>query len=312
MFSFLSVGWGLIADVDIESERLRSLGHQRFAIWSIHRIISLRTYHGTLSYLPVTQSTVDDKPMMNGNGIDRSQSTALMPNGLKHSMSYNTALNCPDCNGEGDCEMCDNTFADVLSLETNSIHPSTYRSRADTWYSANSRKSAYFSTAESVYQSVNDQISGYDSDTENINYSVQMYGPASKLPALTTPVPNTWTSETGEFVMVHAVYESHISSECLFAPAAKLNDGIIWMLVIRAGISRQELFKFLLALNSGTHIPTTVHEHIQMIPVSAFRIEPSTTQGHYSIDGERIDVGPLQCEIFPGIAKILAPHYATD
>lgn len=308
MFSFLSIGWGLIADVDIESERLRSFGHQRFAIWSIHRIISLRTYHGTLSYLPATH-LVDAKSSANG---DRSYSTNPPINGLKHSMSYNTALNCPECTGDCDCEMCDNTFSDVLSLETNSIHPSTYRSRADTWYSANSRKSAYYSTTDSVYQSVNDQISTNDSDTENCNYSVRMYGPASSLPALTTPVPVTWTSETGEFVMVHAVYESHISSECMFAPAAKPNDGIIWMLVIRAGVSRQELFKFLLALSSGTHIPATTHEYIQMIPVTAFRIEPSGSQGCYSIDGERVEVGPLQCEVFPGIANILAPYYTQS
>lgn len=37
MFSFLSVGWGFISDVDIESERLRILGGQRFNIWSVAR-----------------------------------------------------------------------------------------------------------------------------------------------------------------------------------------------------------------------------------------------------------------------------------
>lgn len=303
MFSFLSIGWGLISDVDIESERLRSFGHQRFAIWSIHRILRLRTYHGTLSYLPA-----NDKQYSSDG-----RATANPPTGLKHSMSYNTALDCPDCNGDGDCEMCDNTFADVLSLETNSVNPSTYRSRLDTWYSANSRKSTYFSATESVYQSVQDKMSGYDSDDgEQFSYPVQMHGPASSLPALTTPVPEQWTVETGEFIMVHAVYESYISSECLFAPSAQLNDGIIWMLVIRAGVTRQELFKFLLALSSGTHIPTTEHEFIQMIPVTAFRIEPSGNQGHYSVDGERVEYGALQCEVFPGIAKILVPHYTQQ
>lgn len=303
MFSFLSIGWGLISDVDIESERLRSFGHQRFAIWSIHRILRLRTYHGTLSYLPASdkQYSSDGRPAANP------------PIGLKHSMSYNTALDCPDCNGDGDCEMCDNTFADVLSLETNSVNPSTYRSRLDTWYSANSRKSTYFSATESVYQSVQDKMSGYDSDDgDQFNYPVQMHGPASSLPAITTPVPDDWTVETGEFIMVHAVYESYISSECMFAPSAQLNDGIIWMLVIRAGVTRQELFKFLLALSSGTHIPTTQHEFIQMIPVTAFRIEPSGNQGHYSVDGERVEYGALQCEVFPGIAKILVPHYSQQ
>lgn len=39
VYSFLSIGWGFIADIDIESERLRMLGSPRFTIWSIARLI---------------------------------------------------------------------------------------------------------------------------------------------------------------------------------------------------------------------------------------------------------------------------------
>lgn len=39
LFSFLSIGWGLISDVDIESERLRAIGSQRFTIWSVAKLI---------------------------------------------------------------------------------------------------------------------------------------------------------------------------------------------------------------------------------------------------------------------------------
>lgn len=52
IFSFLSVGWGLISDIDIESEKLRMLGGQRFTIWSLARLIGLRSYAGKLWYLP--------------------------------------------------------------------------------------------------------------------------------------------------------------------------------------------------------------------------------------------------------------------
>lgn len=52
LFSFLSVGWGLLADIDIESERLRAIGGQRFTVWTIARLIGLRTYKGKVSYLP--------------------------------------------------------------------------------------------------------------------------------------------------------------------------------------------------------------------------------------------------------------------
>jgi hypothetical protein len=47
----------------------------------------------------------------------------------------------------------------------------------------------------------------------------------------------------GDFVLVHSSYQSHLGSDCLFAPNSKLADGIIWLLVIRAGISRGQLLQ---------------------------------------------------------------------
>ena len=44
-------------------------------------------------------------------------------------------------------------------------------------------------------------------------------------------------------MLVHASYQSHLGSDCLFAPNSKLADGIIWLLVVRAGISRAQLLQ---------------------------------------------------------------------
>lgn len=52
LYAFLSVTWGLVSDVDIESERYRFLGETRFLIGTVARIIGLRKYRGRLSYLP--------------------------------------------------------------------------------------------------------------------------------------------------------------------------------------------------------------------------------------------------------------------
>lgn len=43
--------------------------------------------------------------------------------------------------------------------------------------------------------------------------------------------------------MVHATYQSHLSGEVYFAPDCKPNDGIIWLLVAKAGISRVNLLQ---------------------------------------------------------------------
>jgi sphingosine kinase len=48
------VGFGMIADIDIESERLRHLGELRFKLWALHRINKLQSYKVKLSYLKVS------------------------------------------------------------------------------------------------------------------------------------------------------------------------------------------------------------------------------------------------------------------
>lgn len=88
LFSFLSVGWGLLADIDIESERLRAIGGQRFTVWSVARLIGLRTYKGKVSYLPCNKVPSLENV---GNGkIYRKDYAA--ENTLSHSRSYGDEL----------------------------------------------------------------------------------------------------------------------------------------------------------------------------------------------------------------------------
>ncbi|DAZ93474.1 TPA: hypothetical protein N0F65_002552, partial [Lagenidium giganteum] len=52
MYSFLSFEWALIADVDIESEKLRMLGGMRFVVtFGQHLLITRKEYPGTVWYL---------------------------------------------------------------------------------------------------------------------------------------------------------------------------------------------------------------------------------------------------------------------
>ena len=56
-FSHLSITWGLIADLDIESEAYRWLGSERFTVAALIRLINFRTYTGTLYALPFESSS---------------------------------------------------------------------------------------------------------------------------------------------------------------------------------------------------------------------------------------------------------------
>jgi sphingosine kinase len=46
LFSFLSISWGIMADVDIESEKYRRLGAVRFTIGGLARILSKLKFSG--------------------------------------------------------------------------------------------------------------------------------------------------------------------------------------------------------------------------------------------------------------------------
>lgn len=59
-FSHLSVTWAFIADLDIESDRYRWLGPERFTLAAIVRMVRLRTYTGRLFIRPFVEGT--EKP----------------------------------------------------------------------------------------------------------------------------------------------------------------------------------------------------------------------------------------------------------
>ena len=55
--AFLSLAWGLIADVDIESDKMRFLGPIRTDLYALMRIWNLRSYKGRFSFLPTPPDT---------------------------------------------------------------------------------------------------------------------------------------------------------------------------------------------------------------------------------------------------------------
>ncbi|XP_061386795.1 sphingosine kinase 2 [Musca vetustissima] len=306
LFSFLAVGWGIIADVDIESEKLRSIGSQRFTLWSIHRILHLRTYKGKLSYLPwkrTNAETINAESLR--HKVRKSGSTSILrrfQDALDEeeddAMAGNRNHGFSDaCDGEDNSE-----FADIISQ-------STYR--VDSWASAKSNATAYYSIPGHSLRS-NRSVATIQSRIEAANAEFNTQRPKSKIPAITEPLAGEWISEEGEYVMVHAAYTTHLASDCYFVPASKLNDGIIYLVIIRAGVSKSQMVQFLLNLSSGTHLAEAPTSHMQVIPVTAFRIEPDLSEpGILTVDGERVPYGTLQAEIFPGLIKTMVPNVPT-
>ncbi|EDV97672.1 sphingosine kinase 1 [Drosophila grimshawi] len=303
MFSFLSIGWGLISDVDIESECIRMFGYQRFTIWTLYRLANLRTYNGKISYLLADEAT---EP--HAGHAAQSEQLLKMPSSRSCNMHIDKLSNATSYRRS--TEYLPSEFEDVISLET-SINQS-FRSRCDSWLSGGSRRSCYYSISESVYHSLADESEFTQPSTATVTgleTSQLSFGPSSSLPALDEPLPaaDGWLVEEGEFVMMHAVYQSHLGIDCHFAPKAQLNDGKIYLVLIRGGISRPHLLSFLYNMSTGTHLPEKNNDYVKVLQVRAFRLEPHDNHGIITVDGEQIEFGPLQAEILPGISRVMIP-----
>ena len=78
IYSFLSVAWAIIADVDINSEAIRSIGPPRFTVWGAWRTIFKKHYLGSLKYhgrIIQNRNEVDSKKTM---GKDEESKVSLL------------------------------------------------------------------------------------------------------------------------------------------------------------------------------------------------------------------------------------------
>lgn len=198
LFSFLSLAWGFVADVDIESETFRQIGALRFILGTLVRLASLRIYQGKLAYLPA-----------------------------------------------GETDSVSSTVTDENLLNDHLMTP------------------------------------------------------------LEQPVPQNWTLvEEREFVLVLAMFQSHLSEDLMAAPGARADDGIIHLFYVTAGVSRAALLRLFRAMQSGTHLDCGC-AHLVYVRAQAIRLEPLSADGVMTVDGERVHCGPVQAQVHRAAARII-------
>ncbi|CAL9693796.1 unnamed protein product [Knipowitschia caucasica] len=246
LFSFLSIAWGFVADVDVDSEKYRHVGPIRFLMGTLVRLATLRVYQGRLMFLPVDETSKTQKR----NSTPASLCSSLPCRVIPKSPNQNSLLRCSSTNSN------QNTLSET-SIETQS-----------------------------------------DGKTK-----VRLLD--SLLPSLDQPVPESWTVVKEEdFVLVLAIYQSHLAEDLWTVPGAMADDGVIHLFYVTGGISRPALLRLFLAMEKGAHLecgcPYLLYEKVK-----AFRLEPLTPQGMIAVDGETVEYGPIQAQVHPGIARLI-------
>ncbi|XP_015806081.3 sphingosine kinase 2 [Nothobranchius furzeri] len=125
------------------------------------------------------------------------------------------------------------------------------------------------------------------------------------LPPLDQPIPTRdWVTIEGDFVLVLALYQSHLGADLHAAPQARFDDGLIHLTFVRAGISRATLLRLFFAMERGTHHSVS-SPYVSHVTCKAFRLQPLSTRGTLTVDGELVPYGPLQAQVHPSMARLI-------
>lgn len=125
------------------------------------------------------------------------------------------------------------------------------------------------------------------------------------LPPLDQPLPTRdWITIEGDFVLVLALYQTHLGADLHAAPQARFDDGLIHLTFVRAGISRATLLRLFFAMERGTHHSVS-SPYVSHVTCRAFRLQPLSTRGTLTVDGELVPYGPLQAQVHPSMARLI-------
>ncbi|XP_028928915.1 sphingosine kinase 2 [Ornithorhynchus anatinus] len=275
IFSFLSVAWGFVSDVDVESERFRPLGPARFTLGTALRLASLHTYRGRLSYLPAAQPL----PGAPHRPLARS-ATAMPPPVPPHGSPLHRAV------------------SDMALAEERGLHAPAARSPAP----SPSPPPSPFSPSRDLDLTADPPQPRADPAPPS---SPAPEGPADDLlPPLGEPLPPEWVTLEGDFVLLLAISPSHLGADLVAAPFAHFGDGVVHLCWVRAGVSRAALLRLFLAMERGTHFGLGCPQ-LAYAAARAFRLEPLTRRGILTVDGERVEYGPLQAQVHGGLGCLL-------
>lgn len=274
-FAFLSVSWGIMSDIDIESEKLRAIGPLRFTIGAINRIFNLRHYGGIFSYLP--SKGVKEKDFSRQEFNENESSCSSSSEEIVQQMSSEG----------GSLESCDVNDSPPQSLSNKDMTDNIQKNNNPSLSNNSSSVNGFSST----------------SNKNKSKESVKLYGPASTIPPLNEPVPEDWVTVDAQFINIILSSLSHIGSDMHNSPGACIDDGVINLQYIKQGPKTGKMLKLLTSFETGKHVELP---EVEVDNIRAFRLTPAPDhQGNIAVDGELIDYKPIQGEVFPSLANVI-------
>ena len=121
-------------------------------------------------------------------------------------------------------------------------------------------------------------------------------------PSLSEPLPPAWKTIEGEFLAVGLHIISHMSRSIIADPNLHLGSGTMRLQYSLSDMTRRELLTMFTEAETGAHLEM---ERVHSMCVKACRLEPLTTPGMLTADGEVLEYGPVQYEVHRHLARVM-------
>mmetsp|Transcript_8314 Transcript_8314/g.18150 ORF Transcript_8314/g.18150 Transcript_8314/m.18150 type:complete len:169 (-) Transcript_8314:96-602(-) len=113
---------------------------------------------------------------------------------------------------------------------------------------------------------------------------------------------------TGKYVMIQGQTTVHCGNRIAFCPDAKLNDGLIDLVLVKHGTAAK-MMKIMTAAKKGKHVQDG---NVEVYQVRSFQVRPHDKvklQGPSSvnIDGELVGMSPFKAVAIPRALRVVAP-----
>jgi len=316
-FAVLSLSWGLISDIDFESERWRFLGGARFAIGAIVVGLRRKRYSGNLQILTQQSGQGRRKCAFDYNkGDDGSKWIRCSPAG-----------NCRKCLQSNERNELIELAAYRELISANGIEFDTAHNRSVKVLSAEqqsvnnvlpllSEEKTKYSSLLSESSKVNNQISNGKSEDMLHAIGIEQVNESN----------DVWTTVPfNEFTCLWACSVSHAAVDMFVCPFGHLSDGFIDVCYL-GNISFKQSFEWLLNLENGNHINQPNTDLNCYVKTKGLRLYPgnqiiknknnisrkltsNNSQNHHivsemAVDGERMNYLPVELRCWKGILKI--------
>jgi sphingosine kinase len=124
------------------------------------------------------------------------------------------------------------------------------------------------------------------------------------MPALGEPLADDWQVIEDDIILLWVSLVPNSSMNVINSPDSRLDDGVFRIMLVRGSrISRIQMSRILLSLESGKHVYLDGVEFIECV---AFRLEPLVAGSFNDLDGEVIESGPVQACVLPQFAQVHA------